>query len=1191
MAFESMRANDDPVRRRMPSASGPSTPGSTSLTAVAAAVAFGTASSSHGSQSSHASVASHASASAAAVASPASATSFGGNGLGLVGMPPINIVQASSTPVTPSMDAMTPPHPPAALSHGSPRSAAAHPSTSAHSSHESLPQHKPPLSVPLSVPPPRNPQQSTSPRNPPPPRPPSSILHTQIQLQQQQQQQQQQQKHQELPQSHASPPQVRRKSLHQPQQQPQYPQPLQRPAQISAASDTRPKSAALSDVSDPFADAHLVQPGSARNSAAYESDAAFHTNDTSQSYDSSSSSDSSDSGSPDPQETPPSMSPPRPRRSPPLVSRNSQRSHASSPGLLDHTIQSMIEPDHHIPSPSGGQFPSTLTSAPSPLGQLSASRNGPSGLGSPDRQLPPPPSRPSHAVNRSPISFPEARKLAALAPAPGMEPTSSSGSIPGGSGGAVDGIAVPKPPLPPRPGPNTRGASPEKLGEGVAPPPLPSRPSVRRTTYGLETSLSAPLLDDASLTMTPRDAPAGGSATLGRYAGLIAKETFHIPITRHTDRSAPVAESLPNTDVFHKGNVRSFAFSGFYAATGQQSARVWYIPSGENTRSVNPSTTEQRVHAVAFVPSRHLEHDSRTVWASIDRGELLEIDVETGDVVERRAIHNATVTHILRHRFSLYTLDENGSFKIWAPVDGRISLSATRPRALRISSSASRAPCSAALVDGDRLWTAFGKQLTVYNLAEDASVLVERRMDFGLAVGAVSCIAALPQRGQVYTAHEDGKITVFAAASLDKLRTYQVAFYRITSLVGVGDTCLWAGFGTGKIAVYDTAGGGGGVGVGVSVNGSSGGSGSGGQGLLVQIGSASDVAETSAHGASASSSASTGDAWVVVKEFTAYHNSAVTQLVVDDTSLALMGKLHVASVSDGGHMRFWDGMLSRHRLERGMRSRQTEYCDFDPVNVVMLTWNIDSRKPADMDAGDAEDKRFLHTLMATNADAEMFVFGFQELVDLESKSETAKHLFKKKGTKSSQTSLDQRQKLWQERLSRGLAEALPQNAYTLLECRQLVGLFQCIFVRSALAASISDVAVSMVKTGLGGYHGNKGGISTRFLWNDTSLCFVNCHLAAHQNQTSARNNDIANILKETAFGRVAGEGIWARGGDGTGIIDHELIFWSGDLNYRIDLPRSTVFDKIEANDGKHSGYVVCVGCCPLSACPSLRLSG
>ena len=76
---------------------------------------------------------------------------------------------------------------------------------------------------------------------------------------------------------------------------------------------------------------------------------------------------------------------------------------------------------------------------------------------------------------------------------------------------------------------------------------------------------------------------------------------------------------------------------------------------------------------------------------------------------------------------------------------------------------------------------------------------------------------------------------------------------------------------------------------------------------------------------------------------------------------------------------------------------------------------------------------------------------------------------------------------------------------------------------------------------------------------------MNSHLAAHQTHTSARNNDIQQILKETSFPKISSGFHWEKGGDGTNISDHGFIFWSGDLNYRIDLKREQV--AIAARDG------------------------
>lgn len=107
----------------------------------------------------------------------------------------------------------------------------------------------------------------------------------------------------------------------------------------------------------------------------------------------------------------------------------------------------------------------------------------------------------------------------------------------------------------------------------------------------------------------------------------------------------------------------------------------------------------------------------------------------------------------------------------------------------------------------------------------------------------------------------------------------------------------------------------------------------------------------------------------------------------------------------------------------------------------------------------------------------------------------------------------------------------------------------------------SDVALITVKTGMKGRYGNKGAILSRFVIDDTSICFINCHLAAGQTHRRQRDHDLAQILEDkSAFSDLASSspGAYAAGGAGTSVFDHELCILSGDLNYRIDLRREVV---------------------------------
>jgi hypothetical protein len=93
----------------------------------------------------------------------------------------------------------------------------------------------------------------------------------------------------------------------------------------------------------------------------------------------------------------------------------------------------------------------------------------------------------------------------------------------------------------------------------------------------------------------------------------------------------------------------------------------------------------------------------------------------------------------------------------------------------------------------------------------------------------------------------------------------------------------------------------------------------------------------------------------------------------------------------------------------------------------------------------------------------------------------------------------------------------------------------------------------------------------RFILDDSSICFINCHLAAGQSQTVHRNNDIAAILETMALPTQMDEArcsdLFVGGGDGSMILDHEICILNGDLNYRIDsMTRDAVVRAVKENN-------------------------
>ncbi|KAF9375279.1 hypothetical protein BGX21_003837 [Mortierella sp. AD011] len=260
-----------------------------------------------------------------------------------------------------------------------------------------------------------------------------------------------------------------------------------------------------------------------------------------------------------------------------------------------------------------------------------------------------------------------------------------------------------------------------------------------------------------------------------------------------------------------------------------------------------------------------------------------------------------------------------------------------------------------------------------------------------------------------------------------------------------------------------------------------------------------------------------------------------------------------------------------------MVDRTKEYCQWRDLKVLICSWNIDASKPAAQEVNGGTDRKLFEqwlTSMDQEGPPDIISVGFQEIVDLESKKMTAKSLLK--GSKRAETETVSKQyKRWQIFLTdkiRDLYKPMGVN-FRLLECSNLVGLFSCVFVRDKEWENVrSDwTHVDMVKTGLKGFHGNKGGIATRLIIDDTSISFVNCHLAAGQSHTRQRNTDAANVLKKLCHPNptisseiVHPEVFWF--GDGTMAMDHEACFLSGDLNYRIDVKFSDAVSRVQSQD-------------------------
>ncbi|KAI5917460.1 type II inositol-1,4,5-trisphosphate 5-phosphatase [Camillea tinctor] len=165
----------------------------------------------------------------------------------------------------------------------------------------------------------------------------------------------------------------------------------------------------------------------------------------------------------------------------------------------------------------------------------------------------------------------------------------------------------------------------------------------------------------------------------------------------------------------------------------------------------------------------------------------------------------------------------------------------------------------------------------------------------------------------------------------------------------------------------------------------------------------------------------------------------------------------------------------------------------------------------------------------------LYVLGLQEMVDL---NLVRQSFFSDPSTIAK----------WQD----ALEAALPKG-YTLVACQQLVGLLLLIYASPEVAPTISNESTTSVGTGILGYMGNKGAITSRLILGETTrLVFINCHLASGHDQASLDRRcwDYNKIVSQTKFAPVTSFGVEENDEEKLG--EEDFAFFFGDLNFRLD---------------------------------------
>ncbi|KAI0730015.1 DNase I-like protein [Fomitopsis betulina] len=544
-----------------------------------------------------------------------------------------------------------------------------------------------------------------------------------------------------------------------------------------------------------------------------------------------------------------------------------------------------------------------------------------------------------------------------------------------------------------------------------------------------------------------------------------------------------------------------------------------------------------KVTAVEFRPTLNATDRGAFLWLGCKDGSLIELDIRSGTITAvKQVAHAHAVTHMFRHGRAMVTMDDAGKVLVFAPeADSTddVHLVYTPARVVRIADKQ-----EFARLIGGQLWTSTrdpggggsaastsrGPIVRVYDIFDPKST--GRSLLPTEHLGAVTSGTILPsQPDKVYLGHEGGHVSVWTLVTKDGLplceEVIKVSTSDVLSLEGVNDR-LWAGGRIGTITAYD----------------------------VVQR------------------------PWVATNSWQAHTKLPVLRLAVDTWSIEKLGRLTVYSVGRDEKLRFWDGLLGTQWVDQELMKRESEFSTFRPMNVLIVSWNLDSAKPETL-TGTPENVNFLHDALTSTENPDIIAFGFQELIDLESRKMAAKTMLLGGKNKTADGGISQKvstsYKKWYDRLVLAVKMAMPPDVpYTVIHTENLVGLFSCVFVKNTERIALKQVAITTIKRGMGGRYGNKGGIVARCVIDDTSICFINCHLAAGQHHVRQRNADVAAMLEEKSLfpesDAVEEPLAYVNGGDGSMVLDHEIVFLNGDMNYRIEHRRDFVMAAIKAGE-------------------------
>ncbi|KAL6634390.1 hypothetical protein ACP70R_027061 [Stipagrostis hirtigluma subsp. patula] len=258
---------------------------------------------------------------------------------------------------------------------------------------------------------------------------------------------------------------------------------------------------------------------------------------------------------------------------------------------------------------------------------------------------------------------------------------------------------------------------------------------------------------------------------------------------------------------------------------------------------------------------------------------------------------------------------------------------------------------------------------------------------------------------------------------------------------------------------------------------------------------------------------------------------------------------YIFTLAGHGGIRGWN-LSSPGPIDNILRSdlidKEPSYKDFEYMKVLVGSWNVGQEK--------ASYESLRAWLKLPTPEVGVVVVGLQE-VDMGAgflAMSAAKETVGLEGSPNGDWWLDV------------IGQVLKGHSFVRVGSRQMAGLLIAVWVRVNLKQFIGDIDTAAVACGLGRAIGNKGAVGLRMRIYDRSICFVNCHFAAHMEAVSRRNEDFDHVFSSMTFSgpsngflttSVSGSPAQLlRGANGSRLpelSDTDMVVFLGDFNYRL----------------------------------------